>query len=74
MWHARMRGRINIGFLVEISEGKRPLRSSTRPWEKTLTWRWRIGIIWLGIGICGGPFDRAVSLKGPRNEGTFWFF
>jgi len=34
----------------------------------------RIGIIWLGIGICGGPFDRVMSFKGPRNEGNFWFF
>ena len=53
---------------------KGPLGSSTPTWEKTLTWRGRIGRIWLGIGICGGPFDRVMSLKGPRNEAKSWFF
>lgn len=52
---------------MEISEGKGPLECSTRTWEKTLTWRGQIGIIWLVIRICGGSFDRVMSLKGPRN-------
>ena len=36
---------------MEIPEGKGPLESSARTWEKTLTWRGRIGIVWLVIGI-----------------------
>jgi len=26
------------------------------------------------IGIYGGSLGRVMSLKGPQNEGSFWFF